>query len=1111
MKARTQWFHFAAPAVLLLAGVQAVSAQNITAAPASLSFAYQIGSVNPTAQTVQVTGTAGQMVTVTKQATPIGASDWLYFSSSSSLPFTMTVFVLANSSFPAGVYTATITVTPGGGSTPALIIPVTFTVSANPLFTALPASLVFQYALNGAAPPNQTVSLGSSSIASLNFTATPSVNSGGSWLTLAPPATGATPATITAGVVVNNTFAVGTYTGKITLTSTSTGNPTLDIPVTLIVTPETNLTAAPSSVSFTYQQGASAPMPAALTVGSTGVAAGIAVTTEAQGGGAGPSWLSVSPTSGATPLNLSVTANPQGLALGDYTARIVLTSPGASNSPVKVPVTFKITDKPVVTLSAASLTFHHQLGGGAPAGEVVMLTNSGAPMPAAFTVTTAGGGDWLSVTPASTQTPAAFLVSAEPGTLTAGEYAGSVSIAVPGAAVTPLTLPVTLRVSAASSPLMRLSRRRVNFVYQTGQGAPAARTIGVSSTGATVAYAVSTNVGTGGAWLSVGAASGASPSDITVSVNPISLVAGVYSGTVTVTPNGVGGPAQSVEVNLLVSDYPVLDVPNDPLRFSFATGGAAIPDKSIPVTATSGAMPFTVSTTLMNGTGWLFVGPLSGSATTTAQSLTVRANNAAASGTYLGLVTVSASNATGALSYHVPVLYTASSSSTLQVSPASLRFTQPAGGQPPAPKTLTVSSTGNPLDFTTTVETFSNSGDWLSVSPAGGLTPRELSVSIKTNTLAAGDYTGTIRITSAATGATQIVPVILEVPPAVSQLSATPANLSFTHTAGGTAPQAQVVTVKSAVSVNFAITTTTTSGGPWLSATPASGSGESAVTVSVNVTGLAPGAYSGALVVTAPGVNNSPLQIPVTLTVSGPPAGNLTTFQNGASFLAAPAAPGLIVTLRGTGLGPSPGVSFNLTPQGSVPTTVGEARVWFDGVAAPVLYASSSQINAVVPYEVYGRFSTKVDVEYRGVRSNQIDVRVADSAPGIFSLNSTGSGQGAVLNQNGTVNNAGNAAARGEVIVLYATGEGQTTPAGVSGSVPRSAPELRKPLSQVKVRIGGVEVTPMYAGSAPGFVAGLMQINATVPDNITPGASVPVEVIVGNTTSAAQSISVAIK
>lgn len=1111
MKARTQWFHFAAPAMLLLAGAQAVSAQNLTAAPAALSFAYQIGSVNPTAQTVQVTGTAGQTVTVTKQATPIGASDWLYFSSSSSLPFTMTVFVLANSSFPAGVYTATITVTPAGSQATPLIIPVTFTVSANPLFTAAPASLVFQYALNGASPPNQTISLGSSSVASLNFTATPATSSGGSWLAITPPATGATPATITAGVVVNNTFAIGTYTGKITLTSTSTGNPTLDIPVTLIVAPETNLTAAPSTVSFTYQQGAPAPMPVALTVGSTGVAAGITVTTEAQGGGAGPSWLTVSPTSGATPLNLSVTANPQGLALGDYTAKIVLTSAGASNSPVKVPVTFKITDKPVVTMSATSLTFHHQLGGGAPAGEVVLLTSSGTALPAAFTVTTASGGDWLSVKPAASQTPAAFLVSAEPGTLAAGEYSGSVSVAVPGAAATPLTLPVTLRVSGASSPLMRLSRRRVNFVYQTGQGVPAAKTIGVSSTGATVAYAVSTNVGTGGAWLSVGSAAGSTPSDITVSVNPSSLVAGVYSGTVTVTPNGAGGPAQSVEVNLLVSDYPVLDIPSEALRFSYSTGGGAIPDQSIPVTATSGALPFTVGTTLMNGTGWLFVGPLSGSATTTAQALTVRASNTAASGTYLGLVTVSATNASGPLTYHVPVLYTASSSSALQVSPQSLRFTQLAGGQPPAAKSLTVTSTGNPLDFTTSIETFSNSGDWLSVSPVGGLTPRELSVSIKANTLPTGDYTGTIRVTSAATGATQIVPVILEVPPAVSQLSATPASLSFTHTAGGAAPQAQVLTVKSAVSVNFTISTTTTSGGAWLSATPSSGSGESAVTVNVSVTGLAPGAYSGAVVVTAPGVNNSPLQIPVTLTVSGPPAGNLTVFQNGASFLASAAAPGLIVTLRGSGLGPSPGVSFNLTPQGSVPTTVAETRVWFDGVAAPVLYASSGQINAVVPYEVFGRFSTKVEVEYKGVRSNQIDVRVADSAPGIFSLNSSGSGQGAALNQNGTVNNAGNPAARGEVIVLYATGEGQTTPAGVSGSVPRATQELRKPLSQVKVRIGGVEVTPLYAGSAPGFVAGLMQINATVPENITPGSSVPVEVIVGNTTSAAQSVSVAIR
>lgn len=1102
MKAITQMFPFAASAVLLFASSQASTAQTITASPASLAFVYQIGSVNPAAQTVNVSGPAGLAVTVTRQAPAIGPSEWLYVSASNSLPFTMTVFVLANAAFPAGVYNAQITVAPSNGTGTPLVIPVTFTVSANALLTSTPASLTFQYALNGSQPAQQTVSLGTSGSTQLNFSATASTNSGGNWLSITSPTTGTTPAVLTIGAAANNSFAVGTYTGQIALTSTGQGNPTLNIPVTLIVTPETTLTTAPSALAFTFQTGTTAPLPRILTVGSTGAAVGVSVTTEATGGGAGPPWLSVSPTSGTTPLNLSVTANPQGLAMGDHTANIKITAPGASNSPQTVAVTLKVTDKPVVQLSASSLAFQHQIGGSAPAGEMVLVTNTGAGLP--FTLTTdAGGGTWLSATPTSATTPAAILVSVDPGTLAAGEYSGSIGIAVPGAAVPQLTLPVTLTVSA--NPLMRISRTRLSFVHQTGQAAPAAKTVSISSTGNALPFTVVTNVASGGSWLGVGSPSGNTPADLPITVNPAGLAPGLYTGAVTITPSGQVAQARVVEVTLLVSDNVLLDVPDQPLRFSFGTGGQQPPDQTVPVAATSGTIGYTVAPATMSGGAWLIAGPLSGS---TGQPVTVGINTNFSGGTFTGLLAFSSGASNSPI--YVPVLYNGNSSSTLQVTPNSLKFTQTNGAAPPASQTLQVTSTGSRLDFTTTVETL-NGGDWLAVSPSGGLTPGSLTVSIKTNTLTAGTYTGTIKVTSSALGAQQIIPITLEVPPAVNQLVAVPANLTFNFTVGGTAPTAQQLNLKSTNVVNFTVTTSTAGGGQWLSVTPSNGTTEANISVSVNVTGLAAGTYTGTINISAPQTNNSPLAVPVTLIVSAPPAGNLTTFQNGASFLPSAAAPGLIVTLRGSGIGPATGVGFQLTPQGSVPTTVGETRVLFDGVAAPVLYASATQVNAVAPYEIFGRFSSKVEVEYRGVKSNQLDVRVVDSAPGIFSLNSTGLGQGAILNQNGTVNSSGNPAARGEVIVLYATGEGQTTPAGVNGSVPRTVGDLKRPLGQVRVRIGGVEVTPLYAGSAPFFVAGVLQVNVPVPEGVTPGPNVPVELIVGAGTSAGQSVTVAVR
>jgi uncharacterized protein (TIGR03437 family) len=150
----------------------------------------------------------------------------------------------------------------------------------------------------------------------------------------------------------------------------------------------------------------------------------------------------------------------------------------------------------------------------------------------------------------------------------------------------------------------------------------------------------------------------------------------------------------------------------------------------------------------------------------------------------------------------------------------------------------------------------------------------------------------------------------------------------------------------------------------------------------------------------------------------------------------------------------------------------------------------------VVPYEIAGRFSTRLQVEARGQRSREIELRVVETAPAIFSANASGRGQGAVLNQNGTFNSSGNAEQRGNVIVIYATGYGVTNPALPTGRVVTAA-ELRRPAAPVTVWIAGQQATVEYAGPAPGFIAGAMQINARIPETVAPGGAIPIEVQVG--------------
>jgi uncharacterized protein (TIGR03437 family) len=182
--------------------------------------------------------------------------------------------------------------------------------------------------------------------------------------------------------------------------------------------------------------------------------------------------------------------------------------------------------------------------------------------------------------------------------------------------------------------------------------------------------------------------------------------------------------------------------------------------------------------------------------------------------------------------------------------------------------------------------------------------------------------------------------------------------------------------------------------------------------------------------------------------------------------------------------------------------------VLFDGNPAPMIYAGPNQVSAVVPYGLTNA-TTQVQVQYRGVDSGSFPMSLAPATPGIFTLDGSGTGQAAALNQDGSVNSSADPAPAGTVVVLYATGGGQTSPAGVDGSVTGSA-SLPQPVLPVAVTIGGQPGTVSYAGGAPGIVAGVLQINVQVPAGIQTGPAVPVVLQIGSQTSP-QSVSIAVK
>lgn len=226
----------------------------------------------------------------------------------------------------------------------------------------------------------------------------------------------------------------------------------------------------------------------------------------------------------------------------------------------------------------------------------------------------------------------------------------------------------------------------------------------------------------------------------------------------------------------------------------------------------------------------------------------------------------------------------------------------------------------------------------------------------------------------------------------------------------------------------------------------------------------------------------------------------LSAVTNGASNQLGPIAPGEIVVLWGTGIGPGTLAQAELSTSGLLGTTLAGTRVFFNGAPAPLLYTSSNQLAAFVPYEVAGT-RAQVLVQYQGQVAAPLSVDVAPSSPGLFTLNATGSGQVLAINQDGSINDAEHRAPGGSYVTLYATGEGQTNPPGENGK-PAALPVLPLPLLPVSATIGGRPATVQYAGGAPGFVAGLMQVNLQVPGGLAAGAAT-VQLRVGSTTSQA--------
>jgi uncharacterized protein (TIGR03437 family) len=427
--------------------------------------------------------------------------------------------------------------------------------------------------------------------------------------------------------------------------------------------------------------------------------------------------------------------------------------------------------------------------------------------------------------------------------------------------------------------------------------------------------------------------------------------------------------------------------------------------------------------------------------------------------------------------------------SPLAASPASLQFAYTLGGDVPAAQSIQISNSGSGT------VTWSAAADasWLSLSPASGTMPSTLAVSVSPASLTAGTYTATVLITPSGTSNSPLMVNVTLTVAAVSgaTLAVTPQALTFNYAPGGTTPAAQKISIANTGSGTLSwIASSSVS---WASLSAASGAATAAapatLSVSVNPASLAAGSYSGNVQIAAAGAAGSPVSVSLTLVVGvAQPAGVITGVVNGASFEAGFAS-ATWVSIFGTNLSASTGTwGASDFVSGALPSQLDGVSVTAGGKPAYVEYISPTQINVLAPDDATTG-AVQIQVTAAGQTSNSFTAQKQQYAPAFFTFDN--GKYVAAEHSDYTLLGASAPAKPGEVVLLYGTGFGPTSPVTPTGQTVTAAASL--PANSVQIAIGGVAAAVQFAGLTG---SGLYQFNVTVPGSL-PSGDAPVVATIG--------------
>lgn len=675
--------------------------------PGQMSFFMATGGNAPPPQVLPIRNAGAGTLDWTATATTADGGNWLSISATSGTAPSFPTASVNSANLPgggliAGTFAANIQLEENGNY---ISIPVTMIVGANVFVQVNP--LQFTMTEGGANPLPQVMTIASTG-KNFAFFASAVNSTGGNWLSITPASQGCcginTPYAITVTATVAPTLAAGTYSSEVIITS-SDGTQGMTVPVTLTVEPRTAtyFDTLPGGATFSMVTGGNAPPAQPLEIRNAGAGslAWTATVTTADGG----AWLSLSATSGTAPSIPTLTVTPaklpgEGLVAGTFDGQVILIS---GDDRVTIPVTMSVGAN--VFRQVNGLDFNKVYGGANPLPQLLNISSTGANFAFFGLVASSTGGTWLAINPSSygccgINTPHDLIVTLTPAvTLTAGTYTSEI-ILQSGAGSPAQVIPVTLTVSSAGSTYFDDMPGAVTFFQTTGGAAPATQTLPIRNAGGgPLDWKATASTSDGGAWLTLSASAGTTPSRPSISIVPANLpgkglTAGSYNGTIVLTSST---DRQTVPVSVFVGANVFRQLA--PLSFGKAYEGGNPAAQVLNVASTATNFAFFGQASNATGGSWLVINPSSygccGINTPEPVSVSVAPVTTLAEGSYYGeVIFVSAAGDQGML---VPINLQVNSTAAA----AAPEF-NPAGGTYSTPQSvsLTDGTRGSTIYYT---------------------------------------------------------------------------------------------------------------------------------------------------------------------------------------------------------------------------------------------------------------------------------------------------------------------------------------------------------------------------------------------------------------------------